>query len=218
MHNILYIFSKLSEFEGITITKLEQKIGASKGVLSRAIANNTDIQSKWLLKLVENYPQYNPEWLLTGQGEMLKNEPTIKSYPKPETPEKELPLIPIEVMAGSGSGEFVINEHDVEEYYRIPNFRQADFLVKITGSSMRPKYSNGDIVACKKLVLKDVFFEWNRVYVLDTVQGAIIKRIKKGSKETHVLIVSDNTDYEPFELNISKINAVAIVIGVVRLE
>lgn len=74
MSKILKHIQHLSENENITITKLEQKIGASKGVLSRAIAKNTDIQSKWILKIVENYPQYNAEWLLTGKEPMLKNE------------------------------------------------------------------------------------------------------------------------------------------------
>ena len=65
--------------------------------------------------------------------------------------------------------------------------------------------------------LNDIFFQWNKVYVLDTEQGALIKRIKKGS-EGHILIVSDNKDYEPVELHLSKIHAIAIVVGVIRLE
>lgn len=59
--------------EGITIGALERQIGASKGVLSRAIANGTDIQSKWLVAIVENYPQYSAQWLLTGIGDMSNN-------------------------------------------------------------------------------------------------------------------------------------------------
>jgi hypothetical protein len=39
--------------------------------LSRAIANGTDVQAKWLQKIIENYPRYNANWLLTGKGEML---------------------------------------------------------------------------------------------------------------------------------------------------
>lgn len=72
MTKILDQLCKLVDNEGITITKLESNIGASKGVLSRAIANSTDIQSKWISKIVENYPRYSVEWLLTGKGEMLK--------------------------------------------------------------------------------------------------------------------------------------------------
>lgn len=68
----------IAEKEGITITSLEQKIGASKGVLSRALKNNTDIQSKWVSIVVENYPQYNSFWVLTGKGPILKENDAVK--------------------------------------------------------------------------------------------------------------------------------------------
>jgi hypothetical protein len=74
MNNILHRISKISDLENITISKIEQKIGASKGVLYKAIQKNTDIQSKWLVLIVENFPQYNSEWLLTGKGSILKND------------------------------------------------------------------------------------------------------------------------------------------------
>ena len=66
--------------------------------------------------------------------------------------------------------------------------------------------------------MSDLFFQWNKPYVLDTAQGAIIKRIKPGSDKQHVLIVSDNKDYDPFELPCEDIYAVALVIGIIRLE
>lgn len=71
MGNILSRIEELASNEGITIGALERHIGASKGVLSRAIANSTDIQSKWVQIIVENYPHYSAEWLLAGRGEML---------------------------------------------------------------------------------------------------------------------------------------------------
>lgn len=71
MCKILPRIKQIAINEGITIGALERVIGASKGVLSRAIANGTDIQSKWLEAIVENYPQYSAQWILTGIGEML---------------------------------------------------------------------------------------------------------------------------------------------------
>ena len=40
---------------------------------------------------------------------------------------------------------------------------------------MQPKYNSGDLVACRVVPL-GTFFQWNKVYVLDTEQGALIKR------------------------------------------
>jgi len=73
MGKILTVFSAIAENEGISLSALEKSIGASKGVLSRALKHGTDIQVKWLISLVENYPEYNPAWILTGKGPMLKH-------------------------------------------------------------------------------------------------------------------------------------------------
>ena len=83
---------------------------------------------------------------------------------------------------------------------------------------MQPTYYSGDLVACQRVPMSNLFFQWNKVYVIDTDQGALIKRIKPGSTPDRVLIVSDNEAYDPFELPISSIYAVALVIGVIRLE
>ena len=74
MAKILDNISILAEKEGVTIGALERQIGASKGVLSRAIANGTDIQAKWIQAIVENYPHFSAQWLLTGEGPMLKTD------------------------------------------------------------------------------------------------------------------------------------------------
>ena len=128
-----------------------------------------------------------------------------------------IPLIPIDAMAGFGKGESQVMEHECERYV-VPMFRGAEFLIPVKGSSMMPKYNSGDVVACKKLPLNDIFFQWNKVYVLDTAQGALVKRIRQGRDDDHVLIVSDNEQYSAFELHKEQIYCVALVIGVIRLE
>lgn len=146
----------------------------------------------------------------TNIKENTENQTIVKSN-------KGIPLIPLDAMAGFGKGEIQVIEYECERYI-VPIFREAEFLIMVKGSSMIPKYNSGDLVACKKLPLNDLFFQWNKVYVLDTEQGALVKRIKKGSDNEHILLVSDNESYEPFELHKSQINAVALVVGVLRLE
>ncbi|MGE8422671.1 MAG: hypothetical protein ACN6PI_07565, partial [Sphingobacterium siyangense] len=68
----------VADREGMSVSAFEATIGASKGVFTRALANGTDIQSKWLINLVEKYPQYSSEWLLKGEGEMLKPKLVLK--------------------------------------------------------------------------------------------------------------------------------------------
>ena len=130
-----------------------------------------------------------------------------------------IPLIPIDAMAGFGTGAVQVMHYDTSKYI-VPEFSElnVDFMIRVKGSSMVPKYNSGDLVACKKLVITDIFFQWNKVYVLDTEQGALIKRVKKGSRDNYILLISDNKNYDPFELHLSKIFAVALVVGVIRLE
>ena len=132
---------------------------------------------------------------------------------------KGIPLIPIDAMAGFGTGSMQVMPYDTGSYI-VPEFSElnVDFMIRVKGSSMYPKYNSGDLVACKKLYITDIFFQWNKVYVLDTEQGALIKRVKKGTKDQCVKLVSDNENYDPFELHLSKIYAVALVVGVIRLE
>ena len=156
------------------------------------------------------------QWLLTGEGEMIKDDKREVAH-QAENPKEGIPLIPFSAMAGVLTGEQSALEYECERYV-VPAFHNADFLMPVKGNSMTPTYISGDIVACQRVPMTDIFFQWNKPYVLDTAQGAIIKRIKPGSDKEHVLIVSDNQQYNPFELSYSEIHAVALVIGIIRLE
>ena len=133
------------------------------------------------------------------------------------SPKEGIPLIPFSAMAGALTGELSVLEYECERYV-VPAFSGADFLMPVKGNSMTPTYVSGDIVACQRVPMNDLFFQWNKPYVLDTSQGAIIKRIKPGSDKQHVLIVSDNKEYDPYELQYKDIYGVALVIGLIRLE
>lgn len=208
------------EYKGLKPTSLEKKIGLSNGYLGVQRKRNADMGEGVFLKIIDNCRDINSSWLLTGEGNMLRSESEKENIPvahPSDSPMEGIPLIPISAMAGAFTGEQSVLEYECERFV-VPTFKGAEFLISVKGSSMYPKYNSGDIVACKRLPMGDIFFQWNKVYVLDTDQGPLIKRVKPGSDKEHVLIVSDNERYEPFELPLDRIYHVALVIGVIRLE
>lgn len=207
-------------------TQFAKYIGVAPSTISTWLARDS-FDYDLLFAKCENI---SPEWLFTGNGDMLKttdeSEPTIAEqrpavtiYPAKHVDDGQqgIPLIPFSAMAGALRGEIQVCEYECEHYI-VPEFKTANFLITINGDSMLPTYKSGDIVACQREAMTSVFFQWNRPYVLDTAQGAILKRIRPGSDKEHILIVSDNPAYIPFELPLSEIYSVALVVGFIRLE
>lgn len=184
-------------------------------VIDKRTGNYPTATTETIQAISEMYENINLQWLLNGHGAMFKDQQMDVPAIRTDT-QQGIPLIPISAMAGFGEGDMAVLEYECERFI-IPTFKDAEFLIQVKGDSMYPKYSSGDIVACKKLSL-DTFFQWNKVYVLDTEQGALIKRVKNSGKEDTLLIVSDNPSYEPFELHRKHIRSVALVVGVVQIE
>jgi phage repressor protein C with HTH and peptisase S24 domain len=95
----------------------------------------------------------------------------------------------------------------------------CEFVIRVSGSSMYPKYSNGDLLACKKIPAI-TFFQWGKVYVLDTVQGALVKRLFEDKENSdNIICQSDNKEnYPAFSLPKNEIRSLSIVLGVIRMD
>lgn len=229
--NILRIMSKsdmilalIEHYSNGNKAQFASRLGITPQGLSTWIKRNT-FDAELIFSKCEGV---SAKWLLTGEGELIAKNHQTKieenaredennvAHPA-QNPKEGIPLIPFSAMAGALTGEQSVLEYECERYV-IPAFNGADFLMPVKGNSMMPTYISGDIVACQRVPMSGLFFQWNKPYVLDTAQGAIIKRIKPGSDKQHVLIVSDNKEYDPFELPYEDIYAVALVIGIIRLE
>lgn len=200
--------------ENIGQNTFEKKVGWSTGYINNI---KSSIGSDKISSIIKEYPLLNLSWLLTGEGEMLR---TTTVDAEADKLQKSLPLIPFEALAGylSTDNEGVMVEDC--EHYVIPEFdrRGAEFIIRVSGSSMYPKYSNGDLLGCKKI--EDIlFFQWGKIYVLDTSQGALVKRVYPHDDDAFITLVSDNKKvYPPFPIPKSDIRSLSIVVGVVRLE
>lgn len=237
------------ELKGINDNQMTIAAGLSVGLLGKLKKNGKGMNSVNIEKILYSYPDLNAEWLLTGEGEMLKasipstndtscdekkeigvekNEEIQRQSEKncdysshihklPEGCTEGIPLIPASAMAGAFTSDISVMEYECEHYI-IPDFKGADFLIRVKGDSMQSTYYSGDLVACQKISMNDIFFQWNKTYVLDTDQGPLIKRVLPSQNNNSILIVSDNENYPPFELDKSQLHAIALVRGIIRLE
>ena len=196
----------------MTIGAMERSIGASKGVLSRAISNGTDIQSKWIQIIVENYPQYSPEWLLTGKGNMLKGKESaaeissIVSY----DPKVGQPYYDVDFLGGFSevyNSQVSLPEHNII----VPGFDRANLWCNVTGHSMEPQISHGDIIALRPCTIADIQFGEIYAVVLDTIRT--IKILRKGSSKDFLRYVPVNPNFDEQEFAVSRIINVFEVIG-----
>jgi phage repressor protein C with HTH and peptisase S24 domain len=203
----------------VSAYEASKQSGVSESTLSRILNENTaKITLRNALKLA-NYFQVDYEWLRFGEGEMqISEEKQQKNLSLTE--QKGIPLIPFDAVAGfvGDDNEGIIFER-CEKYF-IPEFERigAEFVIRVSGSSMYPKYSNGDLLACRKI--NDIlFFQWGKVYIIDSSQGQLVKRVFKDENSEYIICVSDNNEkYPPFSIPKSDIRSLYIVLGVVRME
>lgn len=166
-------------------------------------------------QIVSVFPQFNEVWLITGQGQMLaEREKQFR-----EAKKDVLPLIPYPAIGGYTEDNWTALLNDCP-LYAIPDIKTpADFLIKVGGDSMIPKYEAGDLLACK-MIQEVLFFQWGKTYVLDTSQGVMVKNIyeDKGNPD-NVLLVSENAEkYPPFAIPRSDIRKLALVVGSIRVR
>ncbi len=232
----MQIIDRLFKFfreKSLSNYKVEQACGLSNGYL-RNLRKAPSVEI--LEKIFSTYPELSREWVMTGTGDMYRSDPSAvqptndrektEKRPSENTPSMKqvakggLPLIPIDAVAGfNGWDESGVSELDCARY-DVPDFAavHADFLIRVSGSSMYPKYSSGDILACRK-ILEVTFIQWGKIYVIDSQQGAMVKRLFEiDGDEDHILCKSDNEKYPPFKLPKDEIRSLSIVVGAIRLE
>ena len=139
----------------------------------------------------------------------------IKSTPAEDTSGTVL-VLPAEARGGT-IADFVdaVHEYDCERI--VSPVRGAQYAMQVVGDSMEPEYPNGSRILMKR-INEEIFVEWGKVYVLDTENGALLKKIRKTEKSGVVECVSLNSKYDSFTINTQYIHGWYRVLMVLSLK
>lgn len=208
-------------YKDITKYEFYKTTGITRGILDQ----DNGITESNILKFIHSYPAVNIVWLIVGEGDMVNSESPLTTENKKATHATQsdqaqltsLPLIPIEHL-----GSFLVKAPEAQNIAYQTNFIEtqfsdADFFTRVRDLSLFPLYASGDVIACKIIHPTD-FIQWNKIYLLSTHQGIIVKRILEGKDADHFKMSSDNPSFHTFEISREEIRAMAIVRGGVHLE
>lgn len=203
-------FDKYMEIKGLNDNKVTVQLGLSIGVLGKSRKEGRDLSDKVIEQILNFYTDLNRTWLLTGEGNMLKSDNDIKEE-KEYSPCEDVTFVPLVPVASKGGNidEYTssVKLSDCEKILSpTPN---AEIAITIRGDSMFPKYPNGTIAFIKEIDA-DLFIEWGRVYVLNTVNGSVTKVLTPSKKKGYIRCESLNPDkkFAPFDVPMKSIKGI----------
>lgn len=205
--------TKFRQYKKLGQGKFEKLSGLSNGYLTQL---RKAPGSEKLQRILCAFPDLNRTWLLTGEGDMLTGEQAEQTIQSSTDDIHLIPLLPVSAQGGS-LNDFVVSIKESSCEKIISPIKGADYAMSVSGESMAPEYPSGSQILIKRIDEK-AFIDWGRVYVLDTCNGTVIKRLFPSETADKVLCKSINPEFPPFEVSLSDVYAVYRVLMCMSLK
>lgn len=134
---------------------------------------------------------------------------------------KLIPLYDVIAAGGTKMNSEMEGVSEPAEYiYAGTLFSDAVAAVKVYGDSMWPEYPHGSMVACREVVDRDLIL-WGQIYVIETSEFRIVKRVQRGEEKGYIMAESKNTVknnkgkeiHETLDIPLAKVRRLFLVIG-----
>lgn len=161
----------------------------------------------------------NASWLLTGEGNMLRSESEKEEkLPSVNQTYEGAPYFNVDFIGGF---DVIVNDQtrNPDFYINYPPYNQEGVVwCNLTGHSMEPEISNGDIIALREVTTPIQYLPAGEIYGIVTEEYRTVKRVRLSQKEGFVRLIPSNKSEEfcEQEIPISMILKVYAVLGSIR--
>lgn len=197
------------------------QVGTPRSFISEAKAGKKTITDKFVLKVESAFPDINGEYILTGEGSMLKPS-SSDSAPYRKIVGNEVEVVPmdnyvavpfydLEASAGLPNGD---TPAGWVETRLVPRQYAGDeyLVVRVSGDSMDDGTSRSLCHGDEIVVKRELFDPANtlpirsKLFVVDTMEGAVIKQILECNRsEGTVTLHSFNERYRDYQVPLSEV-------------
>jgi phage repressor protein C with HTH and peptisase S24 domain len=192
-------------------------IGVSEANV-RNYKNGVMPKADFLEKIARSF-DININWLLTGEGNMLSSESEKEEkLPSVNQTYEGTPYFNVDFIGGF---DIIVNDQtrNPDFYINYPPYNQEGVVwCNLTGHSMEPEISNGDIIALREVTTPIQYLPAGEIYGIVTEEYRTVKRIRLSQKEGFVRLIPSNKSEEfcEQEIPISMIIRVYAVLGSIR--
>lgn len=150
-------------------SEFARKIAVRQPNLSAILKGERSCGSGVLNKILLSF-DINKDWLLTGEGEMLKEKTESVEFIAPKEPDSSqvmIPLVHIDSVGGVHSpNALTASEQYVERLIPFPDARSGDVAILQSGNSMAPTIPAGAIMQIRRVEGWREYFGYGSDFVL----------------------------------------------------
>jgi len=199
-------------------TDFGEQIGYNKSHVSELMNGKKPVTNNLAATLRTKFG-IDAGWLITGNGNMIVDEP--------EKPLKKVPVLG-EAAAGNDM-QMTYNDNTTQEleYIDVGDLlRDSEAAFTVYGNSMNPNYPSGCILGIKRNY--DGFIQPGEIYLLETKSNRVFKRLYHNEAMTAYVCFSDNVMvhengamkgkyyYPPFEVKYEDVIRLHDVTGMIK--
>ena len=118
-----------------------------------------------------------------------------------------------------GGFDLLLNDQTVNPDFYInypPYNKEGVVWVNLTGHSMEPELSNGDIIALKPMNTPIEYLPTGEIYAIITEEYRTVKRVRLSDRSGYVRLIPSNSSFQEQEIPIEMITKVYAVLGSIR--
>lgn len=207
---------RMLKYYNLTENSVADRLNISQTTLNSALNSKKDnLNSKIIAGIRKIFPDVDIDWLLTGEGEMLKSETSVEETKPLISYSDGVPYY--DEFFECGFDELTPSQvRNPDFLVRMPGYDKATLWCNASGASMEPEISNGDLIALQ--AIPDFsYLPFGDIYGIITTNGMrTIKRLGKSTEPGCYRLIPTNKEYDEQDIPVRLIAAVYRVMGALK--